>query len=145
LSLFPIQLFTDGITNKLVGCFYNDLDNNTADVILVRIYGNKTDLLIDRDAEKRNITVLHKHGLAPELFATFTNGLCYEYVPGYTLNPNNICEPKIWRLVATHMAKMHKLPLTPEQSTAEPMLKTKTLRFLDLIPQQFADRVKQEK
>lgn len=48
------QTFTDGITNKLVGCFYKeDGDTEANDVVLVRIYGNKTDLLIDRKAELR--------------------------------------------------------------------------------------------
>lgn len=139
------KMFTDGITNKLIGCFYSESDNNPNDVILVRIYGNKTDLLIDRSVEKYNINLLHKHGLAPELYATFTNGLCYEYVPGCTLTPKSIYEPKIWRLVASQMANMHKLPLAPEQASKEPMLKTKTLRFLNLIPEKFSDHAKQER
>lgn len=139
------KTFTDGITNKLIGCFYSDSKSNFNDVILVRIYGNKTDLLIDRNAEKFNIHLLHKHGLAPQLYATFLNGLCYEYVPGATLTPNSIYEPKIWKLVATHMALMHKLPLTAEQANKEAMLKTKTLQFLNLIPEQFSDSVKHER
>lgn len=49
-----MQIFTDGITNKLVGCFH---DKNPDDVILVRVYGHKTDMLIDRLAETRNIQV----------------------------------------------------------------------------------------
>lgn len=138
-------MFTDGITNKLVGCFYNDPESDLSDVILVRIYGNKTDLLIDRNAEKENIQLLHKSGLAPKLYAKFINGLCYEYVPGVTLNTKSIYEPKIWRLVATHMASMHKLPLTAEQAAKEPMLKTKTLKFLDLIPEKFTDAAKEER
>lgn len=144
-SINYTQLFTDGITNKLVGCFYNNPKTNIKDVILVRIYGNKTDLLIDRNAEKKNIRLLHTHGLAPKLYATFTNGLCYEYVPGETLNLKNICEPKIWRLVATQMASMHKLPLSESEVCREPMLKSKTLKFLDLIPEKFTDQSKDER
>jgi len=47
-------VFTDGITNKLLGCFHEDFPE---DVVLVRVYGHKTDLLIDRNAETRNIQV----------------------------------------------------------------------------------------
>lgn len=51
---FYFQIFTDGITNKLIGvwCFgrYNEM-------VLVRVYGHKTDLLIDRKDETRNIRV----------------------------------------------------------------------------------------
>lgn len=114
-------------------------------MILVRIYGNKTDLLIDRNAEKTNIKLLYGHKLAPQLYATFKNGLCYEYVPGVTPNSQSIYEPKIWKLVATHMANMHKLPLTSSQASKEPMLKTKTLKFLDLIPEKFTDITKDER
>lgn len=45
------KLLTDGITNKLVGC--NLLGADERDTVLVRVYGNKTDLLIDRTAETR--------------------------------------------------------------------------------------------
>lgn len=80
-------MFTDGITNKLVGCFHEERDT---DVVLIRIYGNKTDLLIDRKAETKNICMLHRYGFAPQLYATFVNGLAYEYVPGVTLKPGKL-------------------------------------------------------
>lgn len=102
-------------------------------------------MLIDRNAEKVNIAYLHKHGLAPQLYATFQNGLVYEFVPGVTLNTESVCEPTIWRLVATNMARMHKLPLSAKESTKEPMLKTKTIKFLDLIPDEFCDPAKHQR
>lgn len=72
--------------------------------------------------------------------ATFNNGLCYEYVPGSTLNPQSVYDPKIWRLVATNMALMHKLPLSNEQLGCDAMLKKKTMQFLDLIPEKFTNK-----
>lgn len=48
-----LQLFTDGITNKLVACQLNTEEDDGDNIVLVRIYGNKTDLLIDRNAEVR--------------------------------------------------------------------------------------------
>jgi hypothetical protein len=41
------------------------------------------------------------------------------------------------------MALMHKLSL--DKLSTEPMLKTKTLRFLDLIPERFSDERKHER
>lgn len=140
-----IQLFTDGITNKLIGCFHTDPDKSRDEVLLVRIYGNKTDLLIDRNAEKKNIAYLHQHGLAPQLFATFRNGLVYEFVPGVALNTQLVSEPKIWRLVAKNLARMHKLPLSAEEAAKEPMLKTKTKKFMELMPETFSDPVKHQR
>ncbi|XP_055843001.1 ethanolamine kinase [Episyrphus balteatus] len=154
LSTAEFKIFTDGITNKLVGCFNKTPqdDNNTSqngatdyskNVVLVRVYGNKTDLLIDRKAETRNIKLLHSYGFAPSLFATFKNGLAYEYVPGVTLNPESVTKPEIWKLVACRMADMHKVSqdngLTIPSSTRESMLWKKVQSFFDLVPERFSD------
>lgn len=106
-------------------------------------------MLIDRNAEKRNIKFLHDHGLAPKLYATFNNGLVYEFVPGCTLKYQNLQDATIWRLVAQNMARMHKLPISlcgaGDASQVEPMLRTKSLKFLDLVPDRFTDPVKDER
>uniref|UniRef100_A0A336MXR1 ethanolamine kinase n=1 Tax=Culicoides sonorensis TaxID=179676 RepID=A0A336MXR1_CULSO len=159
------KLFTDGITNKLVGCFHdttrqnglnhspeafikaNKFNNNKiSDVVLIRIYGNKTDLLIDRKAETRNIKLLHRYGYAPKLYATFCNGLAYEYVPGNTLNVETVKDPKVWPLVARQMAKMHKIRLEETGvKVNEPMLWGKMQQFFKLVPKRFSDPEKQKK
>ncbi len=54
---FQYKIFTDGISNKLLGVY---LPANKADMILVRVYGAKTELIIDRDSEIRNMLALHK-------------------------------------------------------------------------------------
>lgn len=140
------QLFTDGITNKLVGCFNqnNNVDEDTStdgatnDVVLVRVYGNKTDLLIDRTKETENIRLLHRYGYAPTLYATFQNGLAYEFVPGVTLTPESCREERVARLVAKRMAQMHKVD-DESIGRREPMLAAKIDQFLALIPQTFSD------
>lgn len=147
-------MFTDGITNKLVGCFHHPTatkngggggkliqsseENVHDDVVLVRVYGNKTDLLIDRKAETRNIKLLQSYGFAPNLFATFKNGLAYEYVPGVTLTSDTIVKPKVWRLIARRMAEMHKIDCGFEY-VKEPSLCSKMNQFFDLIPEKFTD------
>lgn len=45
-------MLSGGITNALVRCRLED-DVNSIDTILIRIYGAKSELFIDRDAEKR--------------------------------------------------------------------------------------------
>ena len=42
-----LQVFTAGITNKLVGCRQQD-DLQWSDMVLIRIYGAGSELLIDR-------------------------------------------------------------------------------------------------
>lgn len=51
-SLF--QIFTSGKTNKLIGIWYAD---HYTDMVLVRIYGNNTELLVNRKNEIKNIRV----------------------------------------------------------------------------------------
>ncbi|XP_047545921.1 ethanolamine kinase [Vanessa atalanta] len=138
------KVFTDGITNKLVACQFNAEQVGENNIVLVRIYGNKTDLLIDRNAEVRNITVLNKSGLAPQIYGVFKNGLAYEYYPGVTLSPNTVIDSKISGLVAKQMAKMHKIELGKEIKK-EPMVWDKTEQFLSLIPEKFTDANKHER
>ncbi|XP_017034923.1 ethanolamine kinase [Drosophila kikkawai] len=190
LSHVEFKSFTDGITNKLVGCFHkestklshenggpylpiktqeseeedtviiekNDDDDAAAEngapvqysdnVVLVRIYGNKTDLLIDRKAETQNFLLLHTYGLAPSLYATFKNGLVYEYVPGTTLNTDSVLCPEIWPLVARRMAEMHRKVKKHGESSATkpmPMIWKKTQSFLDLVPERFSDAEKHKR
>ena len=76
-------MFTAGITNKLVGCY---IGTKKDEVILVRVYGQSTDLIIDRDAERQNMQILHRAGCAPPLYCTFNNGLCYGFVHGVCLD-----------------------------------------------------------
>lgn len=54
--IIVFQVFTDGITNKLVGCMHEE-DSDGTDIVLIRVYGKKTDLIIDRRAEATNMQV----------------------------------------------------------------------------------------
>lgn len=155
------KLFTDGITNKLVGCFNQnnndesncaaancaddgDDSNCSTDVVLVRVYGNKTDLLIDRKKETENIRLLHRYGYAPALYATFRNGLAYEFVPGVTLTPDTVRDERTWPLVARRMAQMHKVQDGTEGGR-EPALPEKMDQFLKLLPEVFSDPEKDKR
>jgi len=135
------KLLTDGITNKLVGCKLIGADDK--ETVLVRVYGNKTDLLIDRKAETRNILRLNSAGLAPELYATFENGLAYEFVPGCTLTDKTVTQPEIYQLVAAHMAHMHQVKILDQPS--QPVLWDKLQQFFDLVPERFTDNCKHKK
>lgn len=132
------KILTDGITNKLILCTLgNDIEEN----VLIRIYGHKTDLMIDRKAEIRFIKLLHHHKLASNLYATFDNGLVYEYIPGVTLTADTVGLPKVYKLIAKQMAKLHKVP-HPESNLPLPNLWDKMQQFYDLIPEKYEDNIK---
>ncbi|MEE6477415.1 hypothetical protein FKM82_011508 [Ascaphus truei] len=129
------QVFTDGITNKLIGCYVGD---TMEDVVLVRIYGNKTELLVDRDEELKSFQVLQSHGCAPQLYCTFNNGLCYEFMQGEALDPEHVCNPTICRLIARQLAKIHAIHAhngwIPKSN-----LWIKMGKYFSLIPTEFED------
>ncbi|KAK8055248.1 hypothetical protein PG993_000475 [Apiospora rasikravindrae] len=86
--------FTDGITNTLLksvnkreGESKEDIDN---EAVLLRAYGNGTDVLIDRQRETQNHELLMQHGLAPELLARFSNGMMYRYLRGTVTTPKDL-------------------------------------------------------
>ncbi|XP_040279941.1 ethanolamine kinase 2 [Bufo bufo] len=101
------KLFTDGITNKLLACY---VDKCMKDAVLVRVYGKRTELFVDREDEVTSFQLLRAHGCAPELFCTFQNGLCYEFMRGLALGPEHVRQSQILRLIAHEMAKYHCIP-----------------------------------
>ena len=77
---YTIQL-SSGITNKLIKA------TSLAEpkVVLIRLYGNKTELMIDRQKEIEYLCYLHECGEAPPIYYTFDNGLMYGYQEGFPL------------------------------------------------------------
>ncbi|KAJ8006721.1 hypothetical protein DPEC_G00110150 [Dallia pectoralis] len=134
-SEVKIKFFTDGITNKLLGCY---VDGVTQDVVLVRIYGNKTELFVDRENEVKSFRVLHAHRCAPRLYCTFNNGLCYEFLQGQALEPEHIRSLPMYRLIARQLAKYHAIHAhngwVPKSD-----LWQKMGRYFSLVPKFFQD------
>uniref|UniRef100_A0A0V0GBQ0 ethanolamine kinase n=1 Tax=Triatoma dimidiata TaxID=72491 RepID=A0A0V0GBQ0_TRIDM len=132
------KVFTDGITNKLIGCWSIE---DSSDVILVRIYGKNTNLLIDREEEKANFILLHKAGYAPQLYATFKNGLAYAYVPGETVTTCTVRDVSVYPLIAVTMARIHSIHTDQPR---HPIIWEKTKKFLSLVPNQYSSTKTEE-
>ncbi|PNY26041.1 Ethanolamine kinase 1 [Tolypocladium capitatum] len=103
--------FTDGITNTLLKAVNRRPGLSKADVdrhaILLRAYGNGTDVLIDREREAANHELLMRYKLAPELLARFANGMLYRFIPGAVAQPKDLAEPDILTAVARRLAEWH--------------------------------------
>ncbi|XP_048512124.1 ethanolamine kinase isoform X2 [Athalia rosae] len=139
---YRFKLFTNGISNKLVGVWY---DGHYDEMVMVRVYGQKTNLFIDRKAETRNIRLLHEVGFTHCLYATFNNGIAYQFLPGDILTVDTVRIRSVYGLVAKRMAQMHKFnPIHPKISR-DPFIWDKTKKFLDMIPKSFCDAEKQAK
>jgi ethanolamine kinase len=103
--------FTDGITNTLLKAVNkrSGLSNDDVDreAILLRAYGNGTDVIIDRLRETQNHELLMRHGLAPELLARFENGMMYRFIQGTVTHPEDLRKPAIYKAVAQRLAQWH--------------------------------------
>ncbi|VVC36186.1 Protein kinase-like domain [Cinara cedri] len=136
LDKIRYKLFTDGITNKLIGIF-NDFRPED-DGVLVRVYGKNTDQIIDRKTEFKNFKLLHRVGHAPDIYATFDNGMAYKYIHGETLTTTTVREPDVYRLVAKTMAKFHRVDINgTSDGGAECGLWNKIEQFASLVPNRF--------
>ncbi|KAJ5587626.1 uncharacterized protein N7459_003391 [Penicillium hispanicum] len=114
--------FTDGITNTLLkiinrkpGLTEEQIDN---DAVLMRAYGNGTEILIDRERETTSHALLASRGLAPPLLARFKNGLLYRFIRGKPCGHEDLVAPRIFRGVARRLAQWHAvLPSNGTSST----------------------------
>ncbi|KAA8651982.1 hypothetical protein EYZ11_001758 [Aspergillus tanneri] len=103
--------FTDGITNTLLkvinrkpGLTEEQIDH---EAVLMRAYGNHTEILIDRERETKSHALLASHGLAPPLLARFQNGLLYRFIRGRPATYEDLVKAPIWRGVARRLAQWH--------------------------------------
>ncbi|XP_057290691.1 ethanolamine kinase 1-like isoform X2 [Hydractinia symbiolongicarpus] len=151
------KVYDSGITNKLVGYYVVDGDLKVStrfgeygrsDIVLVRIYGSKTELIIDRAQELRNFQELSRCSAAPPLYCTFQNGYCYRYLEGKVLGVEDFKNPVILNLCAKYIAKLHSLRLSDEylkQHKMESTLFSTMRKYINLIPAEYESKEKQER
>ncbi|KAI0125760.1 choline/ethanolamine kinase [Xylariales sp. AK1849] len=110
-SRIELERFTDGITNTLLKAVNKRGDLSEEDMdgeaVLLRAYGNGTQVLIDRQRETENHELLMGYGLAPELLARFENGMMYRYLRGAVTSPGELRKPSIYLAVARRLAQWH--------------------------------------
>ncbi|OAP60853.1 hypothetical protein AYL99_05855 [Fonsecaea erecta] len=111
-----IVKFTDGITNTLLKIAKHTPGLSEAEIdresILLRAYGNHTEIIIDRDREARSHALCAERGLAPPLLARFKNGLLYRFIIGQVCTPRDLISEPIWRAVARRLGEWHaRLPI----------------------------------
>ncbi|XP_059190620.1 ethanolamine kinase 2 isoform X2 [Centropristis striata] len=125
-----MKTFTEGITNQLIGCYVAALQEPGC--VLVRLYGRMTELYVNRRREMEMLQLLHHHGCGPQIYCSFTNGICYEFTRGTVLDDQLLREPSIYRLIAAEMGRIHSIQ--PECGRpVEPLLWKKMSHFLTLV------------
>ncbi|KAF0698024.1 Aste57867_11355 [Aphanomyces stellatus] len=106
-----IKIICGGITNRLYRLLYEDKS------CLIRLYGEHTEVFIDRDVDNETFAELSRRGFAPIYHGRFTNGRVEGWVDGAPLEPNQMGEPNMLALIGKEVGKMHamemKFPTTP--------------------------------
>ncbi|ODQ64627.1 kinase-like protein [Nadsonia fulvescens var. elongata DSM 6958] len=100
-----IKQLTGGITNMLLKA--TNYASEPAFSVLVRTYGHGTSTIINRENELITHLNLLSHGLAPSLYAKFSNGLIYHYTPGRTLHYSELSDKILSKAIAGRLAMWH--------------------------------------
>ncbi|XP_059170691.1 ethanolamine kinase 1-like isoform X2 [Physella acuta] len=138
------EVFTDGITNKLLGCYLED-DEST--MVLVRVNGEGTDIIINRAEEQDAFRVLSEADCAPPVYCVFKNGMAYGFFPGVPLDEKTVREPKIQRLIAEELVRLHSVQgsyALKFQGSPPSQYKERVLSWINAAPTGFDDPVKQQ-
>ncbi|KAG1706608.1 Ethanolamine kinase 1 [Nymphon striatum] len=130
------KILRGGITNKLALAY---LEQNDKDKVIIRIYGEGTELIIDRKAEVENMLKLHEAGMAATLYCKFSNGLAYEFIEGEIIDENSVRSPQVYRLISKQMATFHSVKI-PSNSKA--MIMPKIREMLASASRSFVDEKK---
>eukprot|EP00752_Nemacystus_decipiens_P008976 g8013.t1 len=83
--------------------------------ILVRIYGEDTDVLIDRERDNALFDELARMGYAPPFHGRFRNGRIEGFLPARALEPQEMSKRApvdFVSLIAKEMSRLHGLPVT---------------------------------
>eukprot|EP00276_Gloeochaete_wittrockiana_P004339 CAMPEP_0184645028 /NCGR_PEP_ID=MMETSP0308-20130426/1595_1 /TAXON_ID=38269 /ORGANISM="Gloeochaete witrockiana, Strain SAG 46.84" /LENGTH=373 /DNA_ID=CAMNT_0027073813 /DNA_START=158 /DNA_END=1276 /DNA_ORIENTATION=+ len=100
------EMVSGGITNKLFKCTLRGVD---APPVLIRVYGDNTELLIDRTCEQAILATLSSRNVKPTLYGVFTNGQLQEYLPARPLRPEEMGHKHFVPLIARKVAELHRL------------------------------------
>lgn len=98
-----ISQLTGGITNMLLKCHYKP----TGTIVLMRVYGSGTNLIIDRHREFILHLLLNSMDLAPPVYARFNNGLIYGFLEGRSLEPSELKHENLYPLIAQQLGNWH--------------------------------------
>jgi ethanolamine kinase len=106
-----VEQLSGGITNALFKVFQPDvegkpLDGNSA---LVRIFGDKTELVIDRVREEALMDQLLAYQVGTPLYGRFANGRVEHFLPGRSLTPDDMTDPSLTPLIASALAHVHSV------------------------------------
>ena len=134
--------FTEGVTNSLVGYYEKDVEE---DMVLLRLNGEGTEIIIDRQLEMVSMLALHRAGLATPLYLEVVNGLCYGYVPGRSFTVRELQDDAMIRRTTRTLARLHSVPVPDILRGSKPLVWAKIDHCLQIATGDFPEPHRKER
>ncbi|KAH6877096.1 kinase-like domain-containing protein [Thelonectria olida] len=136
-----VKTLTEGTTNAL----FKVSDEKTGpqsqpENVLIKVYGEGTEITIDRNKEIKLHSILAKHNLAPSLLLRFANGHAYQFLEGTACSVEDLANERIWRGVAREFANWHAVLPTVDLGVPdrivdfEPSIWSTARKWLNALP-----------
>ncbi|KAI7873525.1 kinase-like domain-containing protein [Mucor mucedo] len=77
--------------------------------LLLRVYGNGVDQIIDRENELSWLARLSSLNIGPSLLGVFGNGRFEQYLPSTTLTHEDMCTPETSQCIASCLRELHDI------------------------------------
>uniref|UniRef100_A0A7S0VNF9 ethanolamine kinase n=1 Tax=Polytomella parva TaxID=51329 RepID=A0A7S0VNF9_9CHLO len=106
---YKFSKISGGISNILVKADPSGF--NGLSPVAVKVFGDKTELLIDREVEKTVLVQLNQHGFGAKVLAFFENGRIEAFIPCKTLVPDEMSDAAVVPYIARRLAAFHALPI----------------------------------
>jgi ethanolamine kinase len=120
-SDLDISIISGGISNalykvRLQRAASSPFDDSSLDsdpdcfqtVVVLRVYGDNTEMFVDRDEEVATMRLLHTHGFGPEVLGTFGNGRLESFLTGKVcLQPKQLSDHEFAVSIAQTLARFH--------------------------------------
>jgi len=81
------------------------------DAVLFRVYGAKTEVIIDRELENKIAAYLTQRGFGARVFGGVRNGRVEEWLSGSSLKPNDMLRGDLMPKIGAKLAEMHALDM----------------------------------
>jgi thiamine kinase-like enzyme len=130
--------FTEGLTNQILGLFdTRTVDNDDSNALIIKIYGAKTELFIDRQSEINAMKIFSEHNVfSQHVLIQFNNGIIYEYASGIACSKADVRKENIARLIAIKLAQLHNVPISGND---KPYIILLLRRFIELLKESSFD------
>lgn len=89
----------------MFGCYDGQMIGECEDAAVIRIFGQKSDLIVDRNMEILLIELMAVLGLGPKLECIFKNGLVTSFLCGVCLDEVSVRDPHISRYMYVNFLK----------------------------------------